>query len=317
VHGLFSGGKKRELETKIEALKCELSNISRQKEESCATAEKTQKQLTGLVDELASAKAELAQEEENVAAEALIEWPDDAIISAAAAARESFTKVGNIVTYGHYWQKNNTSNDKEAIEWIVVKYDSKTGKALLLSHYGLDAHRFDASTYQGWHKSEIRAWLNSTFLNAAFTSEEQLRIATTTVKTRNNAEWVAFAKKEKWNYNSLESGADTQDKIFLLSLEEAMGYGGYGTLSDFYNNGTDKIKATPTAYAVAQGAYQSGSVKPNGTGYCWWWLRSPGCYSNYASGIDFDGSLNYYSVSLIYGSVRPAFWLNPDTTAIY
>ena len=115
------------------------------------------------------------------------------------------------MTYGHYEQDNNTSNGKEAIEWVVLKYNSTTGQALLLSRYGLDAHRFDANTYQGWDKSKIRTWLNSTFLGNAFSSKEQEGIATTTVKTGNNADWVAFAKKKGWSYNSLDGGSDTQD----------------------------------------------------------------------------------------------------------
>ena len=68
-------------------------------------------------------------------------------ISAAVAqarAKKAFTTVGKIVKYGHYKQ-DNTNDSKEAIEWIVLKYDGTTGLALLLSRYGLDAHRFDTS----------------------------------------------------------------------------------------------------------------------------------------------------------------------------
>lgn len=61
-----------------------------------------------------------------------------------AAAREPYTKVGNIVTYGHYEQDNDTSNGKEVIEWIVLEYDEASGKSLLLSRYGLDAHAYQS-----------------------------------------------------------------------------------------------------------------------------------------------------------------------------
>ena len=261
----------------------------------------------------------------------LVKQDENLSAEAAAATREPFTKVGNIVTYGHYEQDNNTGNGKEAIEWIVLEYDSATGQALLLSRYGLDAHRFDASAYQGWDKSEIREWLNSTFLNTAFTEKEQEGIVTTTVKTGNNADWVTFAKKKNsfydsvdggsdtqdkifLLYDSVDGGSDTQDKIFLLSLEEAMEYGGYSTLEDFYNKGTEKLQAVPTAYAVAQGAWQySGSDSScmlGGTGCCWWWLRSPGSYSLGASLVRGDGGLGYGYVLSVDGSVRPAFWLN-------
>ena len=172
--------------------------------------------------------------------------------------------------------------------------DVQYGKALLISYYGLDAHRFDASEYQGWDKSEIRSWLNSTFLNAAFTAEEQLGIVTTTVSTP--------------DYEGHSGGSDTQDKIWLLSCDEAGSY--------FASN--EARKATPTAYAVAQGVYQSINNKLNGVRCCWWWLRSPGYFSDFASYVINGGSLNYFSfVNYTYGAVRPAFWLNLDSAAIY
>ncbi len=172
------------------------------------------------------------------------------------------------ITFGHYEQDNNTNNGKEPIEWIILDYDAKNNRALVISRYGLDAHRFDASTYQGWDKSEIRGWLNSTFLNTAFTAAEQKAIATTTVKTGNNDEWVAHDKKMGWSYDTVNGGADTQDKVFLLSVEEAMAYGGYSTLEDFFKKKTDKMKVLPTKYALVQGADTYGDYKLNGVGCC-------------------------------------------------
>ena len=242
---------------------------------------------------------------------------DVVALKAQREAIKASYQPGNYVTLGTYPQGAN--GEVEPIEWLVL--DVQDGKALLISRYGLDAHRFDASTYQGWNKSEIREWLNSTFLNTAFTDKEQEGIETTTVKTGNNADWVAFAKKKDWSYDSVDGGSDTQDKIFLLSLEEAMEYGGYSTLEDFYNKGTEKLQAVPTAYAVAQGAYQydgsNSSYMLDGTGCCWWWLRSPGYNSNYASDVYFDGSLRDHYVYGGGGAVRPAFWLNLDSANIY
>ncbi len=227
------------------------------------------------------------------------------------------TVAGDYITFGAYEQDNNTANGKEPIEWIVLDVDNEANRALVISRYGLDAHRFDVSVYQGWDKSEIRSWLNSTFLNEAFTAEEQKAIATTTVKTGNNDEWAAFEKKKGWSYDNVSGGADTQDKVFLLSLEEAMAYGGYSTLADFYYNGTDKMKAVPTKYAVAQGAYpyegSDSNYMLNGTGCCWWWLRSPGCYGYCASEVISDGRLHLSDVSNTLDVVRPAFWLNLDS----
>lgn len=79
--------------------------------------------------------------------------------------------VGDIITFGHYEQDNDLNNGEEPIEWIVLKTDVKKNRVLLLSRYGLDAHHFDVDTYYyGWDKSEIRKWLNSTFLKSAFSA---------------------------------------------------------------------------------------------------------------------------------------------------
>ncbi len=242
----------------------------------------------------------------------LLTGDENLLAAAAIVARKPYTEEENIVTYGHYEQDNNTSNGKEAIEWIVIQYDAASGKSLLLSRYGLDARRFDESTYQGWDKSEIREWLNSAFLNAAFTPEEQKGIVTTTVETGDNAEWVAFAKANGYSYDTVSGGADTQDKVFLLSLEETMIYGGRSVIDDPYGDTNDKLKAAPTQYALAQGVFDFS------TGYYWWWLRSPGTDSNIVSTIDpFGRHSKYGLVNATDVAVRPALWLDLESADIY
>ena len=201
-------------------------------------------------------------------------------------------KVGDYVTFGHYEQDNDKSNGKEPIEWLVLAKEGN--KVLLISRYGLDEHCYHKNTpYPTWAKSDIRAWLNGTFLNAAFTAEEQAGIVTTTVSTP--------------SYNGHSGGADTQDRIWLLSREEA----------EEYFSGNASRKAVPTAFAVAQGVSQfDGSdidCMLNGEGCCWWWLRSPGNGSNFASYVYGDGSLYNYLVHSTSDAVRPAFWLNLDS----
>ena len=58
-------------------------------------------------------------------------------------SKEEFKTVGNIVTFGRYEQDNKTENGPEEIEWIVLDYDEKNQKTLLLSRYGLDAKRYN------------------------------------------------------------------------------------------------------------------------------------------------------------------------------
>ena len=193
--------------------------------------------------------------------------------------------VGDIVTFGHYEQDNDTSNGKEAIEWQVLAVDGD--KILVISRYGLDTHRFDENYYLGWNKSEMRSWLNSTFLNEAFTAEEQARIVTTTVSTP--------------SYRGKPGGSDVEDKIWLLSREE---------VSSYFTSEGDR-KTLPTEYAVARGAYQSDKLI--GAEYCWWWLRSPGLEWSDASIVNSAGVLSISAVKNGIGVVRPAMWVSLES----
>ena len=213
--------------------------------------------------------------------------------TAGAAGKSTVpaVNVGDYVTFGHYEQDNDKSNGQEQIEWLVLAKEGS--KVLLISRYGLNAHCYHKETpYPTWAKSDIRNWLNSTFLNEAFTPAEQAGIVTTTVSTP--------------SYYGNSGGADTQDKIWLLSREEAEKY---------YRHDASR-KAVPTVYAVARGAWQYDgnniASKLNGEGCCWWWLRSPGFANNYASSISHGGSLYSRNVNYASDAVRPALWLDLD-----
>ena len=56
--------------------------------------------------------------------------------------RKAFTKVGNIVTFGHYPQTSD-GNDSTPIEWLVLARDGN--KALLISRYALDSQKYNNS----------------------------------------------------------------------------------------------------------------------------------------------------------------------------
>lgn len=51
--------------------------------------------------------------------------------------------------------------------------DVQEEMALLLSKYGLENQQYNGNkSYVTWETSQIRHWLNNTFLNAAFSEEE-------------------------------------------------------------------------------------------------------------------------------------------------
>ncbi len=191
--------------------------------------------------------------------------------------------VGDIVYFGSYEQDNNTSNGKEDIEWIVL---SKYGnKALIISKYALDCKKYNSSySSVTWETSSLRNWLNGTFLNTAFSTEEQNRIVSSTVTADKNPSY------------STSPGNNTTDKVFLLSISEANRY--------FSSDSARQCRGT--AYCYARGAYKGGN------GNCWWWLRSPGNISSsaayvYNDGSVLDGGINVNSDNR---AVRPALWIN-------
>ena len=222
---------------------------------------------------------------------------------AAAASTPSSVKVGDIVTFGRYAQDGNANNGKEPIEWQVLEVQA--GKALLLSRYGLDAQPYNKThTSVTWEQCSLRAWLNGTFLSKAFRGAEQAAILTTAVDN---------SRSQGYSGWSTSGGNNTQDKVFLLSYAEANKYLG---VQHYSVSGADNMRSrvAPTAHAKEHGAWTSDSDKTaEGAAAGWWWLRSPGGFQSYVAGIRYVGSLNYTSVDVVYGCVRPAMWVNLES----
>ena len=195
--------------------------------------------------------------------------------------------VGGIVTFGHYEQDYDTTNGKEPIEWIVLNKDAENRQITLLSKYELDFQRYnEVDTSVTWETCSLRTWLNNDFLNAAFTANEQAQLATVTVRA------------EKSPLFDTDPGNDTQDRVYMLSYNEAL---------EYLPSGSDR-KVVPSSYAKGLGAYTD-----SGCGQ--WWLRSPGRSSNRAifiathGGFYENSSYNYNVVTTRIG-VRPTIVLS-------
>lgn len=209
--------------------------------------------------------------------------PDQARKAEEAKKAEEQRKwqIGGNPTFGSYYKDN--GNSKSPIEWLVLERSGN--KALLISEYGIECKQYtSADTYTTWGNASLREWLNNEFLNTAFSSTERQRIQTTAVVTPDNAT------------DDIKGGNATNDKIFLLSIDEAKRY--------FSSN--SKRKCKPTAYAVSQGAYKD-------VDGCWWWLRSPDLYV--AAGVHYDGSVieKGGSGDIEGCCVRPALWINLES----
>ncbi len=198
----------------------------------------------------------------------------------------SKVQVGSHVFFGSYEQDNNTSNGKEDIEWLVLAKDGN--KALIISKYALDCKQYNPSSFSDvtWETSTLRKWLNGTFLDTAFSTEEQNRIVSSTVTADKNSSY------------STSPGNNTTDKVFLLSIAEVNRY--------FTSDKARQCQGT--AYCFARGAYKEGR-----NGLCWWWLRSPGGSSSFAAGVKNDGFVSNAGSPVYLDNmytVRPALWIN-------
>ncbi len=165
-----------------------------------------------------------------------------------------------------YWFKY------EPIKWNILT--EADGYATVLADLAIDSQNFDYEANNvyssNYAESTIRAWLNDTFYNTAFTAMQKELIQTVTVDNGDEGYW-----------NSTEVTAtpcdDTEDKIWLLSYQEAMEI-------DY-----SKRKKQSSDYAKCQGI-NANVYNETYNGYSSWWLRSPQDDDRYALSITEGGS---------------------------
>ena len=195
--------------------------------------------------------------------------------------------VGDTVLFGTYEQDNDFSNGKEEIEWIVL--DKMDNQLMVMSRYGLDTQEFyDYDTDQQWDspiwaETTLRRWLNTDFLNNAFTNKEKSMILKVNNVTEDNVKY------------GTSGGKDSQNQIFILSEAEFNNY-----LHD------DSLKlCSATAYALKNGAYKGDNA------YTLWWLRNTGEGLETSMFVTSDGKVEQRGVNhrSEYITVRPAMWI--------
>ena len=191
-------------------------------------------------------------------------------------AAKPAVKVGSRVAFGSYPQSSNTP---EPIMWRVL--DIIDGKALIISESLLDCKKYNEILENvTWETCTLRNWLNTEFMNRAFSSEERNKLSRVKIPNPDNPTC------------GIKGGNPTEDYVFCLSIDEAKKYFG----------GNEDRKAKPTAYARKNGCYVNSDY---GTG--WWWLHSPGSDSSSAAYVNPDGNISELGsvvYNFIYG-VRP------------
>lgn len=233
-------------------------------------------------------------------------------------AKEKASSSGSQYKYSNGTQVGQNGASKkwfkvEPIVWRILNKDyAETGTALLLAENILTGGiKWDDSN-NNYKRSNIRKWLNGNsgskevsdyngdagFLQTAFTETAGNFIAPTIVDNSAQSTRDAAGNLSASKYTC----ANTKDKIFLLSKQEATkeeyGFAEYNVSG----RGNTRIRVT-TDYAKATGASQSGTAGSGGM----WWLRSPSYSFDYDAGsINGYGNAHYSgSVGATYGGVVP------------
>ncbi len=189
---------------------------------------------------------------------------------------------GSIVRFGNYQQQYRRVSGPEAIEWLVLEYDEELDRAMLLSRRIIDAQPYNKKNEPvTWAECDLRVWLNSVFMETAFTAREREAILLTKVDNSSAQGYPGYPT---------ESGADTEDHVYLLSYAEVW----------HYFTDTESRRAQRTDWALYK------EMLGHADRY---FLRSPGNYQNMSAVVFNDGTLTGGQVMSVRG-VRPVMWVD-------
>jgi hypothetical protein len=202
----------------------------------------------------------------------------------------SAVTVGEVIQFGGY-------------DWRVLEINGD--RVLLLSDKILEQRRYhNTNTNITWATSDIRAYLNGEFFKS-FNEEDKARIVQVTNTNPDNP-WFGTP-----------GGINTQDHIFLLSLDELV----------LYFGDADQLAKPESEREHTWGFYGAHADERivkciNGSCWChsetyghWWWLRSPGGTSGGTAGVSSVGVVHVFGYGFIGsgGGVRPALWVYLDS----
>lgn len=207
-------------------------------------------------------------------------------------------QTGDRVTFGTYEQIDGQYGDED-LEWLVLDKDEEGGRALLVTSDCIECMPFHSEkTDITWEDCSLRQWLNSVFLQEAFSKEEQDQILETDVETRTLED------------SGEEEIVTSKDRVFLLSDEQARRY---------FEKKSDRTAGVSQAIRekLEEDADEESGLKPGVSELsdaAFWWLRTPGDRGDCVQCVGAEGSLvtaGYLAVQANFG-VRPALWVDLD-----
>uniref|UniRef100_UPI002FCE2382 DUF6273 domain-containing protein n=1 Tax=Algoriphagus boritolerans TaxID=308111 RepID=UPI002FCE2382 len=192
--------------------------------------------------------------------------------------RRQLVKRKDLITFG-----NNI--------WRVL--DIKDDRALIITEDIIELRWYHNDFVDiTWEESELRRYLNNEFFNT-FNREEKGKILSVENSNLDN-QWF-----------KTKGGANTTDKIFLLSLEEVCGY---------FGNSNENLKIKDNQKWLISDENDLNRQAKYSNIYHWWRLRSPGYYGRTSASVNSNGNV-YVRGNGVYGrprdggGVRPALWL--------
>ena len=200
----------------------------------------------------------------------------------APLSGNSFQPLNGYVMGGTYWFK------WKPIEWKVLQIEN--GEALLVAQNIMDAQSYitdyTTATDATWAQSAVRSWLNDTFYEQAFDTQQKAGIVESDIETLDN---YAYGTR---------GGDATRDRLFIP--EQA----------DFYNQtmylySTAQRKSTASDYAVSQGLWMHSGAGAD------WMTRTPSVDQNGIVTVSDEGNQadSFKSSLQLYG-VKPMMRLN-------
>ena len=198
-------------------------------------------------------------------------------------------QAGDKILFGNY-------------EWRVLEVQNNT--ALIITEYIIEQRAYH-NAYKDitWADCSLRKYLNNEFYDR-FSAAEKSRIIPVLNKNPDN-QWYGT-----------KGGTDTQDSIFLLSIEE--------TVCRYFGDSSSKLYRTKKNQRYCferkdkNNSKRIARLEKRKEGSWWWWLRSPGRVSIKAVYIHGDGNIGIQGNNILKGNisdgeckggVRPALWL--------
>jgi hypothetical protein len=184
--------------------------------------------------------------------------------------------------------------------WRVLSIEDN--KALLITENIIDIQAYSNDSQQGesiwWDNCSLRQYLNGEFYSS-FNSDERKQILPTHLVSVDSS-------------FGTPGGNETDDLIFLLSLDEAVKYfvNDYDRIAGLTDVALDTLK--PALMNSSPVLYDSMIANVLADNAWYWWLRTVGFSNRNATSVNSNGSINENGSTALdaCGGVRPVLYIN-------